>query len=157
MEEIILTKEGAEKIRQELDYLKKIKRREISKALQEARAHGDLSENAEYESAKQEQAIVEAKIAKLEEKLSRARIVDTDKMPRDTIRIGAKVYVKDCETGEEELYILVSEEEADFTENKISVYSPVAQGLIGHKQGETVEIKVPRGILKYRIEKIEWE
>ncbi len=157
MEDVVLTKIGLVKLKQELDLLKRVKRKEVAHALKEARAHGDLSENAEYDAAKQEQVIVEARIAKLENKLSNARIVDTEKMPRDVIRIGAKVKIVDCKTKEEELYIFVGEEEADYLENKISIYSPIAQGLMGHKIGEIVEVKVPAGILKYEVKEITWE
>ncbi|MBI5208047.1 MAG: transcription elongation factor GreA [Candidatus Firestonebacteria bacterium] len=157
MNDVILTKAGLEKLQKDLEYLKKTKRKEVSEALKEARAHGDLSENAEYDAAKQEQAVVEAKIAKLQEKLNKVRILENNKMPTDIIRIGAKVKVADCTTGEEEIYILVGEDEADFALNKISVHSPIAQGLAGHKIGETVEIKVPAGILKYEIKDIVWE
>ncbi|MBI5417003.1 transcription elongation factor GreA [Candidatus Poribacteria bacterium] len=157
MEDVVLTKVSMEKLKQELNILKTVKRKEVIQALKEARAHGDLSENAEYDAAREEQAHVEARIAKLEEKLGNARIIDTEKMPKDAIRFGAKVQLKDCKTKEEEVFILVCAEEADYLENKISIYSPIAQGLMGHKKGEIVEVTVPAGVLKYEVLDISFE
>jgi transcription elongation factor GreA len=151
---IYLTKAGYEKLSQELEKLKN-KRKEISKAIGEARAHGDLSENAEYDAAKEAQALNEKKIAELEEKLSRARILEEKDIPQDQIFLGATVTLRDLDTGEEFQYTLVSEMEADLAENKISITSPVGKGLLKHKVGEIVEIKVPAGILSYQILKIE--
>ncbi|MCX7661202.1 MAG: transcription elongation factor GreA [Candidatus Omnitrophica bacterium] len=113
-----------------------------------------MSENAEYDAAKEAQALNEKKIAELEEKLSRARIIDDENIPKDKVLIGATVRLKDLNTDQEVEYTLVSELEADYEEGKISVTSPLAQGLLGHKENEIVEIKVPAGILKYKILKI---
>ena len=151
MDEIYLTKEGFEKLKGELDYLKTVRRRELSKAIGEARAHGDLSENAEYDAAKEAQALNEKRIVELEEKLSRGRILDEAAIPKDQVLIGAKVKLKDIASGEELQYTLVSGVESDFAQNKISVSSPVGKALLGHKVNETVEIKVPAGTLKYKI------
>ena len=151
--DIYLTQEGYEKLVSELEHLKTVKRRQLSKAVGEARAHGDISENAEYDAAKDAQGHNEKQIAELEEKLSRARILDKD-IPQDQVLIGAKVKLVDMDTEEEMEYILVSELEADFNQNKISVTSPVGEGLLGHREGEVVEIKVPVGMLKYKIIKI---
>jgi len=151
--EIYLTQEGYEKLASELEYLKTIKRRALSKAVGEARAHGDISENAEYDAAKDAQGHNEKQIAELEEKLSRARILDKD-MPQDQVLIGARVKLIDMDTQEEMEYILVAELEADYNQNKISVSSPVGEGLLGHKENEIVEIKVPAGLLRYKIIKI---
>lgn len=152
--DIYLTREGYEKLAQELEFLKTTKRRELSKAVGEARAHGDISENAEYDAAKDAQGLNEKKISELEFKLSRARLIENENMACDEVLIGAKVLLKDMDSAEELEYIFVSEEESDYSLNKISVTSPVGQGLLGHKQGETVEIKIPAGILKYKILKI---
>ena len=151
--EVYLTQEGYEKLIGELDYLKTIKRRQLSKAVGEARLHGDISENAEYDAAKDAQGHNEKQIAELEEKLARVRILDKD-IPQDQVLIGAKVKLLDMDTQEEMEYILVSELEADYNQNKISVTSPVGEGLLGHKEGEVAEIKVPAGLLKYKIIKI---
>lgn len=154
MEEIYLTEEGYRKLLEELNYLKTVKRRQISKAIEEARAHGDISENAEYDSAKDAQALNEKRIAELEEKLSRVKIIDEESIPKDRVLIGARVRLKDLATDEEIEYILVSELEANYLEGKISVTSPIGKGLLGHRENEIVEIKVPSGILRYKILKI---
>lgn len=151
--DIYLTQEGYEKLVSELEYLKTVKRRIFSKAVGEARAHGDISENAEYDAAKDAQGHNEKQIVELEEKLSRARILDKD-IPCDQVLIGAHVCLKDLDTEEELEYTLVAELEADYNQNKISVSSPVGEGLLGHKENEVVEIKVPVGLLKYKIIKI---
>jgi len=151
--DIYLTQEGYEKLVSELENLKTVKRRQLSKAVGEARAHGDISENAEYDAAKDAQGHNEKQISELEEKLSRARILDKD-IPQDQVLIGAKVKLVDMDTEEEMEYLLVSELEADYNQNKISITSPVGEGLLGHKENEVVEIKVPAGLLKYKIIKI---
>ncbi len=151
--EIYLTRQGYEKLVEELEYLKTVKRREISRAVGEARSHGDISENAEYDAAKDAQGHNEKQIAELEEKLSRVRILDGD-IPQDQVLIGAIVKLEDADSGEEMEYTLVSELEADYSQNKISVTSPVGAGLLGHKEGEVAEIKVPAGVLRYKIVKI---
>lgn len=151
MNEIYLTKEGHRKLVEELEYLKNTKRRQLSKAVGEARSHGDISENAEYDAAKEAQGLNEKKIAELEEKLGRARILDYEDIPKDQVLIGAKVKLLDLDTDEELEYTLVSEVEADFDSGKISVGSPLAQGMMGHKKGEEVKISVPAGLLRYKI------
>lgn len=154
MNEVYLTRDGYGKLAEELDYLKTVKRRELAKAIGEARAHGDISENAEYDAAKEAQAHNEQRIAQLEEKLSSAKILDDDNMPKDEVLIGATVVLEDLETGEELKYTLVAEVEADYTQGKISVTSPVGKGLMNHKLNEVAEIKIPAGMLKYRIKGI---
>jgi len=149
-----LTPEGYEKLRKELERMKTTKRRELSKAIGEARAHGDISENAEYDAAKEAQGLNEKRIAELEAKLAAAQIIDDAQMSRDEVLIGATVKLKDASSGEELEYKIVAEEEADFDTNRISIQSPVGSALVGHKKGETVEIRVPRGVLKYKILKI---
>ena len=154
MADIYLTRKGYDKLREELEYLKTVKRREISEALKKAREFGDLSENAEYEAAKEAHALNETKIAELEDKLSRSRIIEDENISYDEVRIGAKVILKDLDSGEELEYTIVSEEEADYEQGKISLGSPVGRGLMGHKEGETAEIDIPAGTLKYKILKI---
>jgi len=149
--DIYLTRQGYEKMQEELDYLKNVKRREISAAIKKARELGDLSENAEYIAAKEEQALIEKKIAELEDKLSKARIIEDEKINPFEIRIGAKVKLKDLATGEELEYTIVSEEEADYEKGLISLTSPVGRALLGHREGDTVEIKIPAGTLRYNI------
>lgn len=154
MEEIYLTQEGYEKLSEELEYLKNVRRREIAKALEHARQLGDLSENAEYDAAKDAQAHNEARIAELENILSKARIIDENKVNLDEIRIGMKVVLFDLDFEETIEYKLVSEEEADYEQGKISITSPVGKALLGHKKNDLVEIKAPARVLRYRIEDI---
>ena len=149
-----LSKEGHEKLMKELENLKTTKRRELSRAIGEARAHGDISENAEYDAAKEAQGLNEKRISELEQKLATAQIIDEEQMSSDEILIGATVKLKDAKSGSEIIYTLVAEEEANYAEGKISVSSPVGSGLLNHKEGETVEIKVPAGVLKYKVLKI---
>ena len=156
MADIYLTKKGHQKLLEELEYLKTIKRRQLSKAIGEARAHGDISENAEYDAAKDAQGMNEKRIAELEQKLGSARILD-DNISTDEVLIGARVKLKDLDTGEELEYTLVSQEEANYEENKISIDSPIGSALLNHKLKEVVEIKIPAGTLKYRILKISRE
>ena len=154
MADVYLTREGYDKLREELEYLKRDKRKEISAMVKRAREFGDLSENAEYEAAKEAQALNEKKIAELEDKLSRARIIEDENISYDEVRIGAKVTLQDMDSGGELRYTIVSETEADYEEGKISLTSPVGKGLMGHKEGEAVEIEIPAGVLKYKILKI---
>jgi len=151
--DIYLTQDGFEKLVGELEYLKTVKRRQISKAVGEARAHGDISENAEYDAARDAQAHNEKQIVELEDKLACVRILDKN-IPSDEVLIGATVKLKDMDTQEELDYTLVSELEADYAKGKISVTSPVGSGLLGHKINEVVKIKIPAGTLRYKIIKI---
>lgn len=150
-EKIFLTKEGFEKLRKELEVLRTSKRREISMALEKARSFGDLSENAEYDSAKQTLAINEKRISELEQKLARARIVGGEDIPKDKAYVGARLRLLDLDSKEKIEYMLVTEDEADFAQGKISISSPVGKALLGRKKGDIVEIKVPAGNLKYRV------
>ena len=153
-EDRYLTRDGYEKLFQELEFLKTVKRRGLSKAIGDARAHGDIGESAEYDAAKEAQALNEHRIAELEYKLSRARILDNENIPKDKVFIGATVKLRDSATEEELEYTLVSDLEADYSQGKISITSPVGKGLVGRKENETAEIKIPAGILKYKILKI---
>ncbi len=151
MDKVYLTKEGYDKLFQELEYLKKVKRKELSKRIEEARALGDLSENAEYDAAKEAQLNLERKISELENKLSRAVIISSKDINLEKVSIATKVMLKDLESGEEFFYTILSDEEADFEKNEIGISSPVAQALLGKKKDDIVEINVPQGTLKYKI------
>lgn len=151
MADTYVTRDGYEKIRKELEFLKSVKRRELSKEIAKARSHGDISENAEYEAAKEAQGLNEKRIAELEEKLSRTQILDDSDIPKDEALLGASIKLKDIDTSEEMVYTLVSELEADFSQGKISVTSPVGRALLGHKKGEAINIDVPAGKLRYKI------
>lgn len=155
MAEVFLTREGFEKLRDELEKLKTVERRRIAKAIGEARLQGDISENAEYDAAKDAQAHCEARIAELEAKLAQVRIIENENIPHDKIYIGAIVTLLDLDNDEELKYMLVSPEESNYDENKISIVSPIGKGLLGHMAGETLSIKVPAGELRYRVIKIE--
>ncbi len=151
---VYLTKERLHEIETELNGLKGKGRKEIADKIAEARAHGDLSENAEYDAAKHEQEHLEIKIGKLTEMLSRVKIISASDLPDDKIYILHNVKLKDLKTKEEFVYKLVSPEEADLDQDKISVTSPMGQSLLGKKHGEEVELNVPAGKLKYKIMQI---
>ncbi len=150
-----LTKEGYEKLREELKYLKSFKRQEVIKAISEARAHGDLRENAEYDSAKQSQHNLETRISELEIKLADVSLIDEDSMDKNTVYLGATVFLQDVERNREVKYMLVSKEEADLKVGKISSDSPVGRQLLGKKVGDTAEIIIPAGTTRYKVLKIE--
>ncbi len=146
-----LTKEGCDKLKEELKILKTVKRKEIANALEKARQMGDLSENAEYDSAKQSQAINEKRINELEEKILTARILDNESVSTDKAYIGAKLKLVDIDSKEEINYMLVTEDEADYAQGKISISSPVGKALLGCKIGDIANIKIPAGVIKYKI------
>ncbi|MFC1703796.1 transcription elongation factor GreA [Candidatus Omnitrophota bacterium] len=153
-DDVYLTRDGYQKLMEELEFLKTDKRRQLSKAIGEARSHGDISENAEYDAAKESQALNEQKISELEAKLARTRIIENENIPTDKVLIGAKVKLKDLDTEEEVEYTLVSALEADYDQGKISIASPIGKGLLGRKENDSVEITIPAGVLKYKILKI---
>jgi len=148
---IYLTREGYEKLKQELDFLTFKKRREISSAIEKARALGDLKENAEYHAAKEAQGLNEAKIADLENTLVGSRIMDGENIDKDKALLGAKIKIRVVNENEIEEYMLVSEAEADFSRNKISVSSPLGKGVLGCKVGDVVQIKIPAGMMTVEI------
>ncbi len=152
--EVYLTRAGFQRLQEQLETLKTTERQKIAKAIGEARAQGDISENAEYDAAKEAQGYNEAKIAELEGKLSNVRIIENENIPSDKAYIGAIVTLEDLDNDETLTYTLVSPEEANFEENKISVFSPIGKGLLGHKVGETLVIKVPAGTLNYKVKKL---
>jgi transcription elongation factor GreA len=148
---VYLTRERLIELEKDLKEMKSNGRKEMALKIAEARAHGDLSENAEYDAAKEEQGLFEMRIAKLEDVLSRARIIDTSRMPEDEVHILSKVKIKNIKTKKVVEYLLVSPEEADFQAGKISVTSPVGQGLLGAKAGQKVKVKAPAGLLEFEI------
>ena len=153
-EKIPMTREGYDKFVKELEHLKTAKRREIAEDIARARAFGDLKENAEYDAAKNSQAMNEKRISDYEERLSRIQIIDESKIARDQVLIGATVLLKDLTTQEEFSYSIVTHDEANFDEGKLSVMSPIAKGLLGLRVGGIAEIKIPAGVLKYKVLKI---
>lgn len=146
-----LTEEGLKKLRDELDRLVNIERPNISKQIAEARDKGDLSENAEYDAAKEAQGLLEMKISKLQETVRYARIIDLSEITTDTVQILNRVKLKNRKTGSEMEYTIVSETEADLKVKKISVNTPIAKGLMGKKVGDVAEIQVPNGVVIFEI------
>lgn len=145
------TKEGLEKLKEELQYLKTVGRSNISKAIAEARDKGDLSENAEYDAAKEAQGLHESKIAQMQEVVANARLLDESKIDSSKVLALSKVKIKNVKNGATMTYQLVSESEADLKAGKISVASPIAKGLLGKKVGETIEIQVPAGKMEFEV------
>ena len=148
--DVILTPEGLEKLKQEIEYLSGEKRREVAERIKEAREFGDISENSEYDDAKNEQMMLEARIASLEEKLRSATVIDSSELDTNVVRVGSLVHIKD-DAGKSATYTIVGSTEADPSSNKLSNESPVGKAIIGRKKGETVEVEAPRGALKYKI------
>ena len=155
-ERVPMTTEGFTQLEAELQRLKAVERPRIIQAIAEARAHGDLSENAEYHSAKEAQGLNEATIAELEDKLSRADVIDVSKMSGDKVKFGATVKVVDEDTDEETAYKIVGDLEANLREGKISISSPIARALIGKSKGESVEVTTPKGSRSFEVLKVEW-
>ena len=151
MQEVYLTRAGADKLRKELDYLKTTRRRELSKEIGAAREHGDLRENAEYDAAKEAQALNETRIGELERKLSNVHIIEDMDLPDDRAYIGATVTVRDLDTDEESEYTLLSVEEADPDRNIISYTSPIGKGLLGHEIGDQVAIETPKRVFVFDV------
>ncbi len=156
MQQEPMTTRGAEALRKELHYLKGEKRKQIIAAIEEARAHGDLSENAEYHAAKEEQGLNEGRIALLEDKLARAQVIDPASIDSDKVVFGATVTLLDLETDNEITYQIVGVDEADIKENKVSITSPIARALIGHEEGDEVRVQAPGGAREYEIVTIEY-
>lgn len=149
--EVILTQGGLEKLEKELEYLKSIKRREVAARIKTAISFGDISENSEYEDAKNEQAFVEGRIITLEKMLRNVRLIDDAETNSDSVSIGSTVTLKDIEFDEDFEYTIVGSAEANPAENKISNESPVGKAILGKKRSDVVEVSVPAGILKYKI------
>jgi len=143
--DVILTPEGLERLKEELQELQTTRRREVAERIKEAREFGDISENSEYDDAKNEQMMLEQKIAQLEERLRSAQVVDTSELSTDLVRVGVTVNVKDEKTGDSDKYTIVGSAEANPSEKKLSNESPVGKALIGHKRGDTVDVALPNG------------
>ncbi|MDR1371621.1 MAG: transcription elongation factor GreA [Dysgonamonadaceae bacterium] len=146
-----MTKEGYDRIIEEINCLESEKRPEISRQIAEARDKGDLSENAEYDAAKEAQGILETKIAKLKNLVSNARIIDESQISTDNVQIMNKVTIRNTKNNQKMVYTIVPESEADLKQSKIAVSTPIAQGLLGKKKGEMAEIRVPNGIISFEI------
>jgi transcription elongation factor GreA len=156
MEKVPMTTAGFAALEAELKHRQQVERPRIIQAIAEARAHGDLSENAEYHSAKEQQSLNEGRVAELEDKISRAEVIDVSKLSGSTVKFGATVRVVDEDTEEERAYQLVGENEADVKQGKVSISSPLARALIGKKVGDTVEVNTPGGGKSYEVLKIEY-
>lgn len=152
-----ITKKGYEALKVELDRLKREERPKTIEAIAEARAHGDLSENAEYEAAKERQGFIESRIVELEHKLADARVIDTSNLSSETVVFGATVTLLETESQEEKQYTLVGQDEADLKDGKISVQSPVGRALIGHRVGDVIEVKTPARLVEYELRAIRFE
>ncbi|MGE5401392.1 MAG: transcription elongation factor GreA [Ignavibacteriales bacterium] len=148
---VYLTKERLLELEKELNELKTFGRQRIAEKIAEARSHGDLSENAEYDAAKEEQGLFELRISKLENILSRVRLIDMSNLPKDQVHILSQVTVRNINNSHTYEYLLVSPEEADFQAGKISITSPVGQGLMGKKLGDKIKVKAPAGMLEFEI------
>jgi transcription elongation factor GreA len=157
MERVPMTIAGYKSLEEELQRLKAVERPRIIAAISEARAHGDLSENAEYHAAKEAQGLNEARVAELEDKISRAEIIDTSKLSGDTVKFGATVSLEDEDTGDKVKYSIVGDTEANLREGKISISSPIARALIGKSKGESVEVTTPKGTRAFQLLKVEWK
>ena len=154
--DVILTKQGLKELKNKIEYLSNERRREVAQRIKEAREFGDISENSEYDDAKNEQAMLEKQIADLEEKLRGAKVIDKRSINTDAVGVGVIVHVKDQKTDKSTKYAIVGSAEADPADNKLSNESPVGKALMGHKRGEIVSVPVPRGpARKLKITKIE--
>ena len=154
MKEVILTPEGYEKLKTEVEYLSNEKRRDVAERIKVAREFGDIMENAEYDDAKNEQAMLEHRIATLEERLRDARVIDTSEVSADAVSVGTRVRLRDLEAGQTVEYQIVGSAEANPAEKKLSNESPVGRAIMCRKKGETVEVAAPRGKLKFKIMEI---
>lgn len=149
-----MTKEGYQKKMQEIAYLESVERPRVSAAIAEARDKGDLSENSEYDAAKEAQGMLEMKIAKLKDLVANARIIDESKLSADEVSILSRVKMRNAANGMVTEYTIVADSEANLREKKIGVSTPIAKGLLGHKVGDIVEISVPAGVMKFEIQEI---
>ncbi|MFN2528486.1 MAG: transcription elongation factor GreA [Candidatus Baltobacteraceae bacterium] len=152
--EIVLTREGLAKLEQELDDLKSIHRREVNDRIRQAKEFGDISENAEYEDAKQEQAFVEGRIMKLEQMIRNASLIDEGEYTDGEVHLGSTVKVKDIDKGEVHEFTIVGSAESDPPNHRLSNESPLGSALLGRKKGDSIDVVTPRGVSKYKIEAI---
>jgi transcription elongation factor GreA len=151
LKEIILTPEGHEKLKEEIEHLSTVKRREVAERIKQAREFGDIAENSEYDDAKNEQAMLEHRIATLQERLKHSRVIQKKEITTDVVSVGTRVRLRDVDAKETIEYTIVGSAEANPAEHKLSNESPVGKAIIGHKKGETVEVTAPRGSLKFKI------
>jgi transcription elongation factor GreA len=156
MERIPMTAGGYKALEAELDQLKNVERPAIIAAISEARAHGDLSENAEYHAAKEKQAFIEGRVIELDDQIGRAEVIDVAKLSGNTVKFGATVTLADEDTNETRKFQIVGDFEADAKSGRISISSPIARALIGKAKGDTVEVAAPGGARSYEILKVEW-
>jgi transcription elongation factor GreA len=156
MEKVPMTAEGYHALDEELKRLKTVERPAVISAIGEARAHGDLSENAEYHAAKDRQGWIEGQIAEIEDKMARAQVIDVSKLSGKQVKFGATVSVIDEDTDEKARYQIVGEHEANVKAGKVSITSPIARAMIGKESGDTVEVNTPSGVKAYEITKVEW-
>ncbi len=156
MEKVPMTATGYATLMEEVKHLKAVERPRIIKAIEEARAHGDLSENAEYHAAKEAQGWNETRVAELEDKISRADVIDVSKLSGDTVMFGAKVTLIDEDTEAKIAYQIVGDTEADVKKGRISISSPIARAIIGKKKGDSVEVNTPGGGKSYEIKQVNW-
>jgi transcription elongation factor GreA len=154
MERIPMTSTGLKILEEELNQLKNVERHEIIKAIAEARAHGDLSENAEYHAAKEKQSFIEGRVMELEDMIGRADVIDPSKLSGNTIKFGATVTLVDEDTDEEKKYQIVGDHESDIKKGRISISSPIARALIGKSKGDSVEVAAPGGARSYEVLKV---
>jgi transcription elongation factor GreA len=148
--EVVLTVEGFEKLKAEIEELSTVKRREVAERIKEAREFGDISENSEYDDAKNEQAMLESRISQLEERLREAKVIDAADLPSDVVSLGSTVTIKEGQ-GEQDTYQIVGSAEADPDENRLSNESPVGRAILGHRKGETIDVVTPSGSRKITI------
>ncbi|HZB85870.1 MAG TPA: transcription elongation factor GreA [Gaiellaceae bacterium] len=151
MKEVILTPNGHAKLKEEIEHLSTVKRREVAERIKQAREFGDIAENSEYDDAKNEQAMLEHRIATLQERLKAARVIEANEVTTDVVSVGTIVRLRDVDAKETIEYTIVGSAEANPAEQKLSNESPVGRAIIGRKKGETVEVVAPRGSLKYKI------
>ncbi|MGH3015168.1 MAG: transcription elongation factor GreA [Gaiellaceae bacterium] len=151
VKEVILTPAGHKKLKEEIEHLSTVKRREVAERIKQAREFGDIAENSEYDDAKNEQAMLEHRIATLEERLKNARVIAKNEITTDVVSVGTRVRLRDVDAKETIEYTIVGSAEANPAEQKLSNESPVGKAIIGRKKGETVEVTAPRGSLKYKI------
>jgi transcription elongation factor GreA len=156
MERVPITLEGLKNLEDELQRLKAVERPRIIAAISEARAHGDLSENAEYHAAKEQQGMNEARVAEIEDKINRAEVIDISRMSGDTIKFGATVTLSDEDSGDKVTYTIVGDTEANLRDLKISISSPIGRALIGKSKGESVDVTTPKGTRTFEVLKVSW-
>jgi transcription elongation factor GreA len=149
--EVLLTPSGLQKLEEELEHLRTVKRKEVAERIKTAIEYGDISENSEYDDAKNEQAFIEGRIITLEKMLRNARVIDNSEVHTDTVSIGSTIKLKDLEFGDVVEYLIVGSAEADPIENKISNESPVGRALLGKKKGDVIDVNVPAGVLQFKL------